>query len=554
MLNRLTIRDIVLIEKLSIDFKTGLCVLTGETGAGKSILLDSLGLALGHRADSGLVRHGSDRGSVSAEFDLPPTHPFWEALKDYDIRPEDGLILRRMVTADGRSKAYINDQPVTISLLRQAGSHLVEIHGQFDTQGLLNPLTHRGLLDAFGDLTALAQDTRHAFKSWKKIEKHRKEAQAALEKARADEDYLRHMVEELNQLAPQEGEEADLATQRQAMMHGEKIMDGLKQAHGELSSHKGVEVMMRNALRHLERIAEKAEGRLDDSIELLDKASEYTAMGIQALERASNDVDLDPRQLEIVEERLFALRAAARKHDVAVTDLPALKDKYEAQLNAVEAGDNALNALRQQENTAKAAYCDKAESLGAARRACALQLDAAVNAELGPLKLGGATFGTTIEKLPPEDWNETGCDRLAFEIATNRGAPLGPIAKVASGGELSRFMLALKVVLAQADPIPTLVFDEVDAGIGGATAAAVGDRLSSLAQDVQVLVVTHSPQVAAKGNHHLQVAKSEGDTGVTSSIRPLVANERTEEIARMISGEEISAAARAAADTLLKAL
>ncbi len=555
MLHRLTIRDIVLIDKLNVDFKNGLCVLTGETGAGKSILLDSLGLALGARADSALVRHGSDKGSVSAEFDLAPDHPFWQLLSDADIeREEDTLVLRRVVNADGRSRAYINDQPVSVSLLKQAGAALVEIHGQFDTQGLLNPVTHRGLLDAFGALETQAGQTKASYRTWKQAEKERKEAEAALEKARADEEYLRHMVEELTQLAPQEGEEEDLAAQRQMMMHGEKLLEGLNQAHGELSSHKGVEVMLRNSLRHLERIAEKAEGRLDEVIETLDKASEYTSQGIQLLERASNDVDLDPRHLEAVEERLFALRAAARKHDVPVTELPGLKERFEAQLNAVEAGDQALQGLMEAENKAKAAFIEIAEKLGAARRQAASRLDSAVNAELSPLKMGGATFATTIEKMAAEDWNETGCDRIAFEISTNPGAPLGPIAKVASGGELSRFMLALKVVLAAADPIPTLVFDEVDAGIGGATAAAVGERLGRLAQDVQVLVVTHSPQVGARGNHHLRVSKAESEGRVSSTIRTLSDDERTEEIARMISGEHVTVEARAAADTLLNTL
>ncbi len=554
MLHRLSIRDIVLIDKLNVDFKNGLCVLTGETGAGKSILLDSLGLALGARADSALVRHGSDKGSVSAEFDLASDHPFWTLLEDQDIEREDTLVLRRVVNSDGRSRAYINDQPVSVSLLKQAGAALVEIHGQFDTQGLMNPATHRALLDVFGNLSVLAQKTKQAFRQWKQVEKERIAAEKALEKARADEDYLRHVVEELSQLAPQEGEEEDLATQRQMMMHGEKLLEGMNQAHGELSAHKGVEHMMRNAMRHLERISEKADGRLDEVIETLDKASESTSLAIQMLERASQEVDLDPRHLEAIEERLFALRAAARKHDVPITELPGLKEKFEAQLNAVEAGDTALQELSAREKALRDNYIQVAESLGEQRRRTANGLNNGVNAELAPLKLGGATFGTSIHKLPQEDWNETGCDKIAFEISTNPGAPLGPIAKVASGGELSRFMLALKVVLAQADPIPTLVFDEVDAGIGGATAAAVGERLGKLAEDVQVLVVTHSPQVGARGNHHLRVSKAEDQGRVVSTIRPLGDNERTEEIARMISGEHVTVEARAAADTLLNAI
>jgi len=551
MLHRLTIRDIVLIDKLNVDLKKGLCVLTGETGAGKSILLDSLGLALGARADSALVRHGCEKGSVSAEFDLARDHPFWSILQEQDIEREDTLVLRRVVNNDGRSRAYINDQPVSVSLLRKAGSALVEIHGQFDTQGLLNPLSHRALLDTFGNLLPLAKKTKVTFKSWKQVEKERIIAEEALEKARKDEDYLRHVLEELIQLAPQVGEEEALAAERQTMMHGEKLLQGMKDDHKDLTQNKGVEIMMRNALRHLERIAEKAEGRLNEVIETLDRAAEATSESLQLLERVSNDVDLDPRHLEAIEERLFSLRAAARKHEVTTLELPALKDKFEAQLNAVEAGDTALHDLRMLETEKRNNFIDVATILGDKRRKTAHNLDKAVNGELAPLKMGGATFGTQIEKMEQDDWNDTGCDKIAFEISTNFGAPLGPIAKVASGGELSRFMLALKVVLAHADPIPTLVFDEVDAGIGGATAAAVGERLGNLAKDVQVLVVTHSPQVAARGNHHLRVSKSETAGRVVSTIQTLSDDERTQEIARMISGEQVTIEARAAADTLL---
>lgn len=551
MLQRLRIRDIVLIDKLTVDFKKGLCVLTGETGAGKSILLDSLGLSLGARADSALVRHGCEKGSVSAEFDLAQDHPFWSILEEQDIERDDSLVLRRVINNDGRSRAYINDQAVSVSLLRKAGAALVEIHGQFDTQGLLNPLSHRKILDTFGNLLPLSNKAKVVFKGWKQVEKQRIAAEAELDKARKDEDYLRHVLDELIKLAPQVGEEEDLAQQRQAMMHGEKILAGMQDAYKDLTQNKGVETMMRNGLRHLERIAEKAEGRLDEVIETLDRAAEITSQAMQLLDRASADVDLDPRQLEAVEERLFALRAAARKHDVTTLELPALKDKFEAQLNAVEAGDSALHELRTLETEKRTAYIEIAQRLGEKRRKVAKGLDGAVNGELVPLKMGGATFGTRFDKMDQADWNETGCDKIAFEISTNFGAPLGPIAKVASGGELSRFMLALKVVLAHADPIPTLVFDEVDAGIGGATAAAVGERLGNLAQNVQVLVVTHSPQVGARGNYHLQIAKNETQQGVVSSVKPLDDTERTEEIARMLSGETITDEARAAADTLL---
>lgn len=554
MLQRLTITNIVLIDKLVVDFKDGLCVLTGETGAGKSILLDSLGLALGARADSALVRHGAQKGSVSAEFDLSADHPFWTLLDDYDIEKEDMLVLRRVVGADGRSKAYINDQPVSVSLLKEAGKALVEIHGQFDTQGLLNPQSHRGLLDAFASLQTQAETLAKAFRDWKKTQTQRLKAEAELEQARADEDYLRHMVEELTALAPQEGEEEELARQRQMMMHGEKILEGLKDAYSELTAHKGVESMLRGALRQLERLSEKAEGRVDEVLTVLDQASEQVSIGMQLLEQVSNEVDLDPRQLEAVEERLFALRGAARKHDVPVTELPGLKDRFQAKLQAVEAGDEALMALKAEEHQKRAHFEALAEKMSRARKDHASVLDQAVNHELQPLKLGGATFATTLTALDRKDWTEHGAEKIAFEISTNPGAPLGPIAKVASGGELSRFMLALKVVLAQADPIPTLVFDEVDAGIGGATAAAVGERLGTLARDVQVLVVTHSPQVGARGNHHLRVSKAEKDHGVISTIETLSPAQRTEEIARMISGEQITTEARAAADTLLKAI
>lgn len=553
MLSRLSIRDVVLIERLELEFVSGLGVLTGETGAGKSILLDSLGLALGARAEARLVRHGADQATVTAEFDLPSDHPAYALLDEHGLAlAGEPLMLRRQLGTDGRSRAFINDQSVSVGLLRQVGEELVEVHGQFDNQRLLNPSTHLGLLDAHGRYDALVSSVHTAFQAWRDAVAERQRAEDEMETARRDEDFLRHAVEELGKINPVEGEEERLAHERQMLMHGEKLIDALNESTKALDSGHGVERMLRDAVRALDPVAQKAEGLLDAALKALDQAAESVVQAMSELDIAANRVDLDPRHLEQVEERLFALRALARKHNVDVTALAGLHDKLARQLASIEDGGQRLAALKRAELQARAAYSEVATKLSHARKEAAKGLDQAVSRELEPLKLGAADFRTTIKTLAEEhDWTERGWDRVAFEVATNVGAPAGPLNKIASGGELSRFMLALKVVLAQADPVPTLVFDEVDSGIGGAVADAVGQRLAQLGKSVQVLVVTHSPQVAARGQVHLHVSKAEAGGQVRTSVRALDASERAEEIARMLAGESVTTAALAAARSLL---
>lgn len=550
MLLGLSIRDVVLIDRLDIGFRPGLSVLTGETGAGKSILLDSLGLALGARSESGLVRRGAEQLSVAAEFSVPSDHPALKILTEQSLDAAGDLVLRRVVSSDGRSRAFVNDQPISVGLLRRIGDSLVEIHGQFESHGLLDAGTHRAVLDAFAGADVSA--VRQSWTAWQEAIRARRDAEALLAKARSEEDFLRHTVEELNALAPKPGEEAMLAERRTVMMHGEKLLEGMNAAQQALSQKGDVEGSIRAAQRALERVAERAEGRLDPVIAALDRAASEASEAQNLLEKVSQTIDLDPAALEKIEERLFSLRAVARKHGVAVDELSALTGRLTGELRAIDAGGEGLARLAEAERKAHRAYHDCAKALSAQRTAAARRLDAAVATELPPLKLDKATFRTRVDSLEEDAWGETGLDRIAFEVATNPGIAPGPLAKIASGGELSRFMLALKVVLARTTSAPTIVFDEVDSGIGGAVAAAVGERLARLAGDVQVLVVTHSPQVAAKGSHHWHVAKgSDGAQSTVTRISALTGDARREEIARMLAGAQVTDQARAAADSLL---
>jgi DNA repair protein RecN (Recombination protein N) len=555
MLRTLSIRDVVLIDRLDLDFHPGLCVLTGETGAGKSILLDALGLALGSRAEARLVRHGAAQASVTAVFEPAAGHSVHELLAGHGIGGgadgDGGLILRRVLGADGRTRAFVNDQPVSVSLLRQVADTLAETHGQFESQRLLSPANHRDLLDAYGGLAPERGRVREACLSWHRASDARARAGEELEAARRDEEFLRYAVDELAALDPQPGEEETLARQRSVMMHGEKVLDALNQAAEELQRDSGVEAALRGAVRHLERVAEMAGGRLDDAVAALDRAATEVTEGTALLERASTAMDVDPRGLEVAEERLFALRALARKHGTDVDNLSALGEDLRSRLAALDDDGAALARLEHEEAAARAAFVEAAAVLSAARRDAADRLDRAMVGELSPLKLEKATFVTRVEPLGEDDWGEAGCDRAAFEVATNPGMPAGPLNRIASGGELARFMLALKVVLAGADPVPTIVFDEVDSGVGGAVAAAVGERLVRLAGEVQVLVVTHSPQVAARGAHHWRVSKAEAAPGTLTSVDALNEAARKEEIACMLAGARVTDEARAAADSLL---
>ncbi len=553
MLTTLSIRDVVLIGRLDLSFHAGLCVLTGETGSGKSILLDALGLALGMRAEARLVRHGADQASVTAVFDLAAGHPVLETLNEHAITGlEDGLVLRRVLGADGRSKAFINDQPVSVQLLKETGGGLVDVHGQFENQRLLNEGVHRGLLDSFGGLSAGLKKTRDAHKVWKDAAEARIRAEAEMEAAGRDEEFLRHALDEITGLDPKQGEETDLARQRTLMMHGEQLVAAMNTAAEELRGDGGALKRLEAALRELERVAEKADGRLADTIDALVRAQSETTEADALLETAAAGMDLDPRSLEQAEERLFALRALARKHSTEVDNLADVAEDLAARVRGLEDGGARLAELLAAEKQARAAYGKAATVLSQGRGKAAGKLDKAVAKELKPLKLEKAKFTTALDDLPEDAWGPEGRDKVVFQVATNPGAPAGPLAKISSGGELARFSLALKAVLAQADPVPTLVFDEVDSDVGGAVAAAVGERLAGLAGDAQVLVVTHSPQVAAKGKHHWLVSKSDAGPGVLTTVDALSDEGRKEEIARMLAGAKITEEARAAADSLLE--
>ncbi|MBD3764881.1 MAG: DNA repair protein RecN [Rhodobacterales bacterium] len=545
MLISLDIRDLLLIDRLSLAFRPGLNVLTGETGAGKSILLDALGFVLGWRGRADLVRQGAAQGEAVAVFDLPPGHPARAVLDEAGIGAGDELILRRVTTPDGRKTGWINDRRTTAEVLRAVGETLVELHGQHDDRGLLNPRGHRLLLDAFAgtDLGPL----RAAWAARAAAARALDQAQAGLTAARAEEDFLRHAVAELDKLAPEPGEDATLDTRRRAMQAAARIRDDVARAHAALSDQ-GAERLMSDALRWLEGAADRAEGRLDPALAALGRAMAELSEAQAGVETALEALAFDPREIETVEERLFAIRALARKHGVAPDDLGAFAATLRDRLQALDGGERNLAALARARDEAEAAYAATAAQISAARVAAARQLDAAMAGELAPLKMERARFTTQIT---PADPGPEGIDAVAFTVATNPGAPAGPLNRIASGGELSRFLLALKVCLTRDAAGLTLIFDEIDRGVGGATADAVGRRLQALAQSGQVLVVTHSPQVAALGAHHWRVEKRVADGMTTSTVTPLASGDRVDEIARMLSGDTVTAAARAAAQALL---
>jgi DNA repair protein RecN (Recombination protein N) len=558
MLQSLSIRDFVLIEKLDLTFAresgsggSHLGALTGETGAGKSILIDALGLALGARAESGVVRRGAAQASIAAAFDLPKNHPAHAILREQGLDDEDVLTLRRAIGADGRGRAFVNDQPASVALLRRLGDTLVEIQGQMDQHGLLDMTTHRGSLDAFAGLDKQASAVRAAWAAWRAAEQARAEAEAAAAAARRDEDFLRHAVKELEALAPKADDEETLAAERQLLRAGTALGEAVTQALAELEQGKGAVHGLATAHRLIERNADKAAGRLDAALAALDRALSEATEAQAQLETARDALEFDPARLEKIEERLFALRALARKHSVTVPELAALAERMTAQLAALDSGEAGLKKLEAAAKAARSQFVGAAEAQAAARRKGAARLDKAVMSELAPLKLEKAKFVTEVAALAEADWSEAGTDRVQFTVATNPGAPPAPIARIASGGELSRFLLALKVCLAKVGDAATIVFDEVDSGIGGATAAAVGERLRRLAKEVQVLVVTHSPQVAAVADRHWLIRKTTTRTAASTDVLALDAKGRREEIARMLSGAEVTAEARAAADKLL---
>jgi DNA repair protein RecN (Recombination protein N) len=554
MLSRLSIRDIVLIDRLDIDFADELAVLTGETGAGKSILLDAFALALGGRGDQSLVRQGAEQGQVTAAFEVARDHPARAVLAADAISVEDELILRRVQFADGRTRAFINDQPVSVQILKQVGNSLVEIHGQHDERALSDAGTHRRLLDAFGGLEGQAAKVQALWTA-------RQDAQAAVdalksevERAKREGDWLRHAVDELNKLSPQAGEETALAERRTTMMQGEKVAEDLRNALEVIAGVNSSVPALSGVIRKLERRAAQAPGLVEPTVKALDAALTALDETRSQLEAALRAADFDPAELERIEERLFALRAAGRKYNVPVDELSALARKYSDDIALIYAGAEKLKALEAAAAQAEAAYRSAAQALSQARSKAGAALDKAVNGELKPLKLERAKFSTRIDS-DQANAGPHGIDRAEFWVQTNPGTRPGLLMKVASGGELARFLLALKVALANRGSAPTLVFDEIDTGVGGAVADAIGMRLAKLARGVQVLAVTHAPQVAARAGRHYLITKDAMEKGkrVATRVTELASERRREEIARMLAGAEITNEARAAAERLMKA-
>ncbi len=552
MLQSLSIRDIVLIEALDLEFRSGLTVLTGETGAGKSILLDSLGLALGNRADSGLVRQGAQKAQVTASFEAPNADSRLAGFlrdNDIDLEPGEPLIIKRSVKADGGSRAFINDQPCSAALLREVGGKLIEIHGQHDDRGLINPRGHRALLDIFADVDTAK--TSHAFGAWRTAKATLEQAMADQEEAEKDREYLEHSVTELSKFAPQAGEEQELALERATMMKGEKLTGDLEAIRSAFEGSEGSLASLRAAARRLDRISED-HPLLAEALEALDRAVIEASEAEGKLNDAANALTFDPQRLDDMETRLFELRALARKHRVEPDKLQELLVELEAKRAAISDGGKSLAALEASLAVSKTSYIAAAEALRANRAKAAKALDRAVAGELIPLKLDAARFETLLEALPEERWGPNGMDRIEFLISTNPGAPMAPLGKIASGGELSRFILALKVALAEEGDAKTIIFDEVDRGVGGAVASAIGERLSRLSRGAQLLVVTHSPQVASKGDAHMLINKSSNGTVSRTDVKALDEDGRRQEIARMLSGADVTDEARAQADRLLE--
>ncbi len=552
MLVQLAIRNIVLIDRLDLAFGPGLTVLTGETGAGKSILLDAFALALGSRGDGSLVRVGEAQGQVTAVFDLPADHPARRTAAAQDIEIDGDLILRRVQFSDGRTRAFINDEPVSLQAMRAIAQKIVEIHGQHDERALVDPASHRALVDAYGGLADEAQAVRAAHRLLRAARDMHAAEEARVERARAEADFLRHAHDELAKLAPSDDEEEWLAERRTLMMQAEKIVADLRDAQEAIAGETSAVSSLAGVMRRLDRRRAQAPALIDPVVKAID-ATLVALDGAQAaLETALRETSFEPGELERVEERLFALRAEARKHATSVDKLPALAEKFAADLEAIKAGEARLKELKTAADAASESYHAACAALSKARASAASRLDKAVAKELPPLKLQGAKFSTDVARDDSAD-SADGYDRIEFRVQTNPGSRPGPLMKVASGGELARFMLALKVVVAGRGSAPTLVFDEIDTGIGGSVADAIGQRLARLATGVQVLAVTHAPQVAARADAHFRIEKAavNGGKKVTTRVAVLDADERREEIARMLAGATITDEARAAAGRLL---
>lgn len=553
MLKSLSIRNVVLIDKLDLDFQNGFSVLSGETGAGKSILLDSVGLLLGKRAEIGMIRSGCDKLSVCGSFEIADKKGELAALcAEYDLDFEHEIIIKRTLNQDGKGKIFFNDQPITQKLLKEIGAYLVEIHGQFDNQGLLNPATHLSVLDNYGAYPEKITAMKAAFAVYKKAKDNRANAEAEISQAQADEENLRHWVDEFQKMQPRKNELEELEEKRRQMMNAEKILENLDSAYKAMNQG-GVQSAIRQAQTAISRVNALLNGKFDNIYALLDTALVNADEAGEEIENASNEISLNQNELDAVEERLFALKALARKHNTTVEELPLVWQQMEESLRNLERGEDDIENLRKLEEIAYKDYVKTATEVSQARLAAALRLDGKIQAELPDLKMEKARFMTQISTKPENQWNENGRDDVCFMVSTNPNTPYGSISKIASGGELARFMLALKVNLAQTSQVETMIFDEVDTGIGGATAQAVGEKLAKLGEQVQVLVVTHSPQVAAQSKYHYKVEKTTVDNVTTTSLRELSAAEKTEEVARMLSGEHITNEARAAAKVLIGA-
>ncbi len=552
MLRSLYIRNVVLIDKLDLDFSFGLSVLTGETGAGKSILLDSLGLVLGNRADTTLIRSGADKLSVTAIFDGQKSNLLLQKfLSENELDGGDEIIIKRTLDRAGKGKIFINDQPVSVRLLKEIGAMLVEIHGQFDNQGLLNPINHRSILDSWGQYSHLLQQTSEAWEEYRQATTQLAKAEADISSAKAEEENLRHWVRELERINPIKGEETKLSARRQELMNSEKIIESLNYAYQALNGTNDVSSALRQAESAIDKANRYVDGRYDEIYASLDRALIEVSDAIDRIESASSDIGHNSSEQENIDSRLFALKDLARKHGVAVDELSDTLAEFQHRLNNIELGEEHLTILRKVEQEKRLAYLESAGSLHTARVEIAQQLDEKIMQELPPLKMEKARFITQIEKQSENLWGAGGYDSVNFTVSTNPNSPQGALGKIASGGELARFMLALKVNLAQSSSVGTMIFDEVDAGIGGATAQAVGERLNRLGTDVQILVVTHSPQVAAQGQHHFKVEKCTQNNITTTYVTELSNSDRREEIARMLAGATISDEASAAADVLL---
>lgn len=551
MLKTLSIRNVVLIDSLDIDFKNGLTVLSGETGAGKSILLDSLGLLLGNRSEASLVRTGTDKLSATGVFEVQADNKIYEIAKEYDLEIDGDIIIKRTITAEGKGKILFNDQIITLKLLKELSQNLIEIHGQHDNQGLLNPATHCDILDSYGKYEKEITATQEAYIKYKKAAKSLKEKESALNKAKEDEENLRHWVQELEKLAPQKGEEESLRNRRSELMNAEKIIEKLNAAYSYLNGGSSVLDQIAKAQNAISRANEIVNGKYADIEQNIETALYSLNDAVERIEANSADISLNQNEIDEIETRLFALRSVAKKHQTEIDLLPEKLEELSSLLRNLQNGEENLLELKAEVNNLRERYIEAASNLSEKRQQTALKLDKNIMKELPPLKMEKAVFKTKITVKEESQWSEKGWDMVCFEVSTNPNTPMGALNKIASGGELSRFMLALKVNLAQNSSQETLIFDEIDTGIGGATAEAVGERLARLGEKVQVMVVTHSPQVAAFSNEHFKVEKNTVENQTTTSLKKLDADGKIEEIARMLAGEKITKEARAAAQVLV---